>query len=230
MSQSLGSQGRKRPQSGEERGRTHSAAIVYSKCRRMSTDWQCHCCQYCVSGSVVVCCLMFWRRENCIWIVYHQGYRSSRFFLHTCAPPPILLRSGFQVKEKTQKINPLPLKKLIYRSPLMKPDSSCNIFMIRGQVPHSRDYWHCETGKNGGTGVERCHLKPLDCKEKISTWKKRTGKEKSKETQVATLKKEKVLKQFRVQFFPGQGVTWSTTESPLCREALEMMLPRQLQH
>lgn len=84
MSQSLGSWGRKRPQSGAERGRTHSAAIVYSKCRRMSTDWQCHCCQYCVSGSVVVCCLLFWRRnENCMWLVYHEA---------PCRPPDLASR------------------------------------------------------------------------------------------------------------------------------------------
>lgn len=149
MSQSLGSRGRKRLQSGAERGRIHSAAIVYSKCRRMSTDWQCHCCQYCVSGSVV-CCLLFWRRrENCMWLVYHQGYFSSLFFLHTCRtqpPPPPDLASRW--KKKHKRLIPCHRGNWSTEAPWW---NSCNIFMIRGRVPHSRDYWHRGTVKNGGT-------------------------------------------------------------------------------
>lgn len=53
MSQSLGSQGRKRPQSGSAGGRIHAAAIVFNTCRRMSMDLQCHCCQYCISRESV---------------------------------------------------------------------------------------------------------------------------------------------------------------------------------
>lgn len=98
--------------------------------------------------------LFIWRRrENCTWLVYHQapGILFQPFLPAYLHPPS--LRSGFQVKEKTQKINPLPLRKLIYGGPLMKPDNSCNIFMIRGRVPHSWGYRHRGTVKNGGTDV-----------------------------------------------------------------------------
>lgn len=80
--------------------------------------------------------------RNSIWFVYHPSPRTVfqpflPAYMHIPPPPapqpsPPLWLPGERKNGWTPKINPLPQRKLIYGGPLMKPDNSSNIFMLRG--------------------------------------------------------------------------------------------------
>ena len=99
--------------------------------------------------------------RNCIRFVYHQSQGTVFQPPPPVSPPPTTttLASGWK-KWLNSKINPLTLRKLIYRGPLMKRDNSSNIFMLRGCCQltdtHSRHYRHWMV-INGKTHDKRCH-------------------------------------------------------------------------